>query len=483
MSALLQFLSFLALLSLGHCQVVSAQPVAYYPYHSTDTLAQHTLASHQRTLMRNFFGQPVSGSKKYRRAYAALADQAAEDMYQTVRYRSLNDTLIVPYVQSVFSKLLMANPNLPPVRLVVARSPVANAYAAGGGAIVCNVGLLAKLENESQLAFVLSHELAHAYFDHVRRGLTKHFETFYSAAFQKKIKKIRKEEYNIQSKLRSLIQESSLKGLYHHRLYEQQADSMSYRLMTAANFLGSQAYTTLQLLDRIDASPTEAAAVPPWFTCSDTYFLWTGYAASAPPSIFTVQSEQPTDFERSDTLKTHLNCQVRAKFIQTIREHPDDTTRVEGSPAFNKIRSASQLETIHSWFNYQRYDLALFKSWQQANTPFSSNYLQAITLLSLYELKSHLQNHTYADVVAGPADHHPEDMNQFLRALQALNVSDFAQLACCVYQSSSPRSDGEYPLVAEYVFYRLTEQTAAAAQAKAKYLARHPDGELSPFFE
>ncbi|MGB3851113.1 MAG: M48 family metallopeptidase [Tunicatimonas sp.] len=433
--------------------------------------------------MRNFFGQPVGGSKKYRRAYAALADQATEDMYQTVRYRSLHDTLIEPYLQSVFSKLLMANPHLPPVRLVVARSPVANAYAAGGGTIVCNVGLLAKLENESQLAFVLSHELAHAYFDHVRRGLTEHFDTFYSAAFQKEIRKISREEYNTRSKVRSLIQESSLEGLYHNRLYEQQADSMGYQLMTTAGFLGSQAYTTLRLLDQIDVPTSDAAAVPPWFACSDTHPLWIGDAAPASSSIFMVQREKPTAFERSDTLKSHLNCLARATFIQTILEHPYDTMRVEGSPTFNQIRSASQLETIHCWFNHQRYDLALFKSWQQANTPFSSSYLQAVTLLSLYKLKLHLQNHTYADVVAGPADHHPEGMNQLLRALQALNVSDFAQLARCVYQSSSPRSDGEYPLAAEYVFYRLTEQTAGAAQAKAKYLAYHPDGELSPFFE
>lgn len=480
MSHPLPYFSASALLLLFF-QFSFAQSLSYYPYHPTDTMPLYTLATQQRAMMRTFFEQPTGVSKEYRQAYSTLADEVTDNLYRTLRYQALRDTLIAPYVQHIFDKILAANPQLPPAHLVVVRRPVANAYAAGSGIIVCNVGLLAKLNNESQLAFVLGHELAHVYFNHMQQGLTEHFDTFYSRAFQKKIKKIQREEYNMRSKLHSLVQETSLNQLYHNRSYEQQADSLGYRLMTAAGFPGSQAYTALQLLDRIDVpSPEAAEALPDLFACSDTYPLWVDHAEPVSSSIFAVKEKQATAFELSDTLKTHPNCQARAHYIQQMVSAQSNTTVERGSPAFRRVRAASQLETIQSWFERQRYDQTLFEIWQQSTVPSTSDYLPAVTLLSLYKLKEHLLHHSYAHVVASPSDQRPESVNQFLRTLQALNLPDFARLASCVHELKQSVVDNEYILAADYAFYDLTKQAAKAAQTKEQYVARYPDGKLLP---
>jgi predicted Zn-dependent protease len=66
-----------------------------------------------------------------------------------------------PYVQRVFDHIRQANPQLPPVQLVLSRNPEPNAHAVGNSTVMLNVGLLGRLENESQLAYILCHELAH----------------------------------------------------------------------------------------------------------------------------------------------------------------------------------------------------------------------------------------------------------------------------------------------------------------------------------
>src|SRR5262245_25727508 len=81
-------------------------------------------------------------------------------------------SLVTDYVASDYQKVVAANGNIGPrLQLFISRSGVPNAFNSGDGNVVVNIGLLPYLENESQLAFVLCHELAHQYFDHTEKYL------------------------------------------------------------------------------------------------------------------------------------------------------------------------------------------------------------------------------------------------------------------------------------------------------------------------
>ncbi|MDF2437935.1 MAG: Peptidase family [Bacteroidota bacterium] len=74
----------------------------------------------------------------------------------------LNDPLS-QYVNKVMDELLKGDPSVrSTIKVFVTRSPDVNAFAFDNGYIFVNIGLLAQLENEAQLAYVLSHELTHA---------------------------------------------------------------------------------------------------------------------------------------------------------------------------------------------------------------------------------------------------------------------------------------------------------------------------------
>jgi len=80
------------------------------------------------------------------------------------------------FANKVTDELLKNNPTLrSKVRIYVIKSSSVNAFATPEGAIFINIGLLAQLENEAQLAFILAHELIHVdkkhSLDHFKKGV------------------------------------------------------------------------------------------------------------------------------------------------------------------------------------------------------------------------------------------------------------------------------------------------------------------------
>lgn len=66
------------------------------------------------------------------------------------------------FANKVADGLLKNNPALrSKVRIYIVKSPYVNAFATAEGAIFINIGLLAQLENEAQLAYILAHEIVH----------------------------------------------------------------------------------------------------------------------------------------------------------------------------------------------------------------------------------------------------------------------------------------------------------------------------------
>ncbi len=93
----------------------------------------------------------------------ALGQQQYSPSQQSQGGAYLIDPSINNYVNRIGQKLarLSAQPNLP-YEFVVLNNDVPNAWALPGGKIAINRGLLVLLEDESQLAAVLGHEVVHA---------------------------------------------------------------------------------------------------------------------------------------------------------------------------------------------------------------------------------------------------------------------------------------------------------------------------------
>jgi Zn-dependent protease with chaperone function len=391
---------------------------------------------------------------------------------------------VEPYVQQVFARILAANPQIAPTtKLFLTRNPEPNARAVGSGTIVLNIGLLPRLENESQLAFVLCHELAHVACKHMENSLQERLLALHSKEMKREFRRIVNAEYNISSKIKALALGFSLNTNYHHRRYEKQADSLGYVLLARTSYDASQAYRALQLLDTIDEPEAGSSlSLSTYFTCAD--FPKTLEAAPVKPqSIFTVKAAEKSLLETTDTLKSHPDCAKRMRFMRTlakdrIAEGPQPGT----SPEFARIRHVSRMEIIQSWFDYDCYDHALFEALLLLPQQPQNAYLRSVVVLSLYKLRHHLQNHTYSEVVSNISVNNPAQFNTLLHTLNNLHYEDFKGLSACFAQASNLATEApadEYALAARYAASTLASEATAAATLKAQYLKQYSGGKFA----
>lgn len=78
------------------------------------------------------------------------------------------------YLNQIKSLLLKNYPKLDSlIHVYVSEDPSLNAFATVNNSIYVNIGLLARVENEAQLAFVLSHEIMHIVDEHIIKGTLK----------------------------------------------------------------------------------------------------------------------------------------------------------------------------------------------------------------------------------------------------------------------------------------------------------------------
>jgi len=93
----------------------------------------------------------------------------------TAQATKLDDAEIKEYLDNLVSRLINKSPGSPfSYQITIVNSPEVNAFTSPGH-IVIYTGLLAAAENESELAGVLSHELAHNYAHHQARAVLQKF--------------------------------------------------------------------------------------------------------------------------------------------------------------------------------------------------------------------------------------------------------------------------------------------------------------------
>ncbi len=98
------------------------------------------------------------------------------------------------------------------IRFYILKSPEVNASTTNQGIIFINLGLLAQLENEAQLAFIIAHELIHYKYHHVYEA--------YSEEYQAKYNMGKYQAKNYENKFSDLMQ-------YSHK-HEFMADSLGF---------------------------------------------------------------------------------------------------------------------------------------------------------------------------------------------------------------------------------------------------------------
>jgi hypothetical protein len=479
------FNSCFAYLLLFH-PVLYGQAPRDVPFYATDAgnireqLADQTAAS-----ILAKFHEPEQFDKPAKKAYAAERERMQLKTTEEIRKRAVTDDVLWPFLKNKLQTIIAANPQASGTRVILVANPTPNAYSVGDGTIIVYTGLLAGLEHEDQIVFVLCHEISHYLLQHSTRGLVRHIQTLYGKEFRDKVKAVDAEEFNKNEHLERILKTVFFNSRYHSRDFERQADSLAYRLYTKTTCVPEQVRRMMQVFEFIDEPLRDTVIhLDTQFGCGQYPFQpqWLSKRAGsvwADAKARRIAAEKP----ELDSMSTHPDWKNRLIWIDEMSgKTPGTPSSPAASTAYAQIQYLSVLETVEAWFDHERFDRSLYYALLYGRQYPSCAYLKAMKSLSINGLYTHSLEHKLATVLSQPSPDFPEKYNAYLSFLNNLRLKNFLGLQQCGMQDLAS-DHSEYGLLAAYQLAEARTDKAGMLRAKTEYLQQYRKGRFAEFFK
>lgn len=388
----------------------------------------------------------------------------------------LFDSLLYPYLNNILQNILQNNSKIPQknIHILVGRSQVPNAYCLGDGSIVFNIALLKYMENESQIAFIICHELAHYTLNHVDNAILERIGFLNSKETQKKLKKIKKSGYNKTKQAEELLRSYIYTDRRHTRLHEADADSMGLVYIKNTKYEYKEALRVLEILDKIDKESGNFDLIKV-FDRKEYPFQEEWIREEKLLSIGGAKSNSSWEI---DSLKTHPDCQKRINLLKpNINTKTINTLFLQGEILFQKVTFCSKFEVVESAYIYQNYGLCIYYTLQLLEKYPKNAYLHAMIVKCLFHIYQAQKNHEMNRYVDMPSDYFQQDYKQVLTFLNRIRLSDIAQLSYHYLKSyQEGLQQDEHFLFALILASELTEKKDEQVKWVQKYKSTFEQG-------
>lgn len=394
-------------------------------YSKLNTLTAKFEKEHKE-LLKNL---PAEGRKDYEEIY--------QQRWSYIRSKfEKKDIFVVPaaqsYLDSMLKVIVAANPNLQgkEINCYFSRSGTPNASYIGQGIILFNMGLFTKLENESQVAFVLSHELAHFLLQHSEKSIEKYVTDMNSKSVQTELRKIKKAQFNKLEKLEQLQQGFKFDSRRHSRDHESDADSLGLELLHNSKFNVAEALTALALLDKIDEETLDMeGCLKKMFTVPGMY--WEKRWLYKDSGLLGGHASLPSNKVVEDSLKTHPDCQARIKSLEaTVTAYSKDLQPISIYPArFDSLKKAFNYEIIEYAYSADNYTAGLFQTITMLQDKPDDPYLIIQVGRMLNNCYNKQKQHKLGQNIKLPSPGYPDAYNTLLQFIQNLYLEEYPQLS------------------------------------------------------
>ena len=306
------------------------------------------------------------------------------------------------YLDAIADHLLKDNPVLrAKVHIYILKSTVVNAYSTTNGLIFVNMGLIAQVSNESELAFILAHEIAHVAENHVT--------TFNE--YKDKLKERNPISYYVKFQNRSREQELAADRIALERYF--QSSTYSYDVIDGV-------FDVLQYADL----PFDEISFTKKYTETDFYHFPENYYLT---NIAPIQSRA----DMIDTLFTHPNIEKRRAAARSIiAELPKGGRSVylQSEEKFQMMRNLARMECINILLIGHKYDQAIYNIHVLQQSLPDNAFLQKAMAEAWYGFSKHRNNGQGSDVIL-PYKKVEGEMQQVSFILSKMNRTEATLLA------------------------------------------------------
>lgn len=230
------------------------------------------------------------------------------------------------------------------LRIYIIKSSVVNAYTTNSGIIFINTGLIAQLENEAQLAFILAHEIIHYKKQHIMEEVVENVRI---SSGKNKYRYIQDDE------------DAFIASLQFSKEKEMEADQLGYELFAKSPYASKYIASVFDVLE-YSYLPFDEVAFDWNLLQSETYQFPAKYILSD-TAVKPISGEDVE--EENDKYSTHPNIQTRRDALEAkINEDPGEgqSAFYQGEEAFKYIRKICRFEVFRALLLAKAYPKAFY---------------------------------------------------------------------------------------------------------------------------
>lgn len=429
-----------------------AQTQAFSPVPEDQALLTGLSAKYKKNYQEELDKLPAKYRKDFLDVYAERWKNVQEKFDKEEIYTS---PFAQQYLDALVAEIRRSNPQLQshPFTCYFSRSWVPNASYIGEGIILFNMGLFQRLNNESEVAFVLCHEIAHFLLQHPEKAIAKYVDAINSPEVQAELRKIKGSEYRKRERVDELVKGLTFDSRRHSRDHESQADSMGLEILRHTRFDLSGSLSAMALLDVIDQDTLNTGVCLEFSFNSANYPFRKKWIAK-PSGLLGGHAELQQGGHEEDSLKTHPDCPMRIKLLSALigKGDPGGTLKFAVDPVkFENLKTICRYETIEYAYTSDLYTRSLYLSlgFLQANP--SDPYLVAQVGKLMNGLYAAQKEHRLSKVADLPAPVYSPNYNTLLQFIQNLYLEDIAGISYNYLSRYHPQLDGYTSFKSAYV--------------------------------
>lgn len=337
-------------------------------------------------------------------------------------------------IQSMIQRLKKNNPKIPQdLKILIAKDNTPNAYCLADGTFVINMGLYSWLNNEEQIAAVISHELGHKIEEHS-------LKTFLKIIEQDKQDKIVVENIKSTTTSRSQSQNQKAFDIFKNTVYkkgverrqsEMQADSLGYVIFRNSDFKKAEFVNALQRLQDFDTiSPRELKV--------ETYKK----LFNLPKQAFNEKWMEKEDFSlynynfykeklNKDSLASHPEVSRRIEMLKRIfAELKTPAASEKPTDLFVALQKTARMEILPNYFHSEDYGLGIYAAMQFLQDEEEEKYYKSWLgkcFAKIYEARKNYNLNRYLDRIE--PKNQSESYQQFLNFMWNLSLEEIKNIA------------------------------------------------------
>lgn len=336
----------------------------YKPLKSKGTLPE-VFTQNIRNVIKEDINMMEKNKESDRRVKSAFVTASNYEIERIVKSGNalINDE-VTKYINEVVDVILKDNqPLRKEIKVFALKSSVVNAHSYDKGYIFINIGLIAQLESEAQLAYILCHEITHYTKRHQINGYVE-FE------------KIDRMRYNGGDGEEKIIEKCQ-----YSKEQESEADLEGFRLFERSAYNMKQAEKAFDVLQYAHL-PFDLIEFKKSFLETPGYTLPVGYFLKEVAPIKDNSNED-------DTKMTHPNTKKRKQAVAELVASRDNAKRVNavvGQEKFEYVRDLARMELCRLYLKDRDYPNAWYAAYMLQQKFPENEYLTEILSKCLYSI-------------------------------------------------------------------------------------------------